>query len=362
MPSGSRQALLEATVGFLAADITSGAASAIVTTRDGVWPTEFPFYVVLGESTIRYEIVRVDNVVGSTFTIQRAQLGTSASAHPPGESVSFNFNRADLGRMLARLEQVPAGGGTLANTVVNETSYGLGSTPGVSALYQRGHHTHGTPSLTGNLPAASAPGDTAATGTGTTPARDDHRHAREAFGSPGSSAVGHTVADGAATTLARAAHRHQREGFGAVTAETAYGLSAANGAASSIARSDHAHGTPTQAKKVVTFSRQGVLSAPILGALRWYANRAITLVLVRASVGSAPTGSAVIVDVNKNAVTIFTTQANRPTIPAAGVTDLADAIDLTSMAAGDYLTVDIDQAGSTTPGSDLTVQIEYVEV
>ncbi len=394
MPSGSRQALLEATVGFLAADITSGAASAIVTTRDGVWPTEFPFYVVLGESTIRYEIVRVDNVVGSTFTIQRAQLGTSASAHPPGESVSFNFNRADLGRMLARLEQVPAGGGTLANTVVNETSYGLGSTPGVSALYQRGDHTHGTPSLTGNLPAASAPGDTAATGTGTTPARDDHRHAREAFGSPGSSAVGHTVADGvattparsdhrhgreafgspvasgvgdsgadgAATTLARADHRHQREGFGAVTAETAYGLSAANGAASSIARSDHAHGTPTQAKKVVTFSRQGVLSAPILGALRWYANRAITLVSVRASVGSAPTGSAVIVDVNKNAVTIFTTQANRPTIPAAGVTDLADAIDLTSMAAGDYLTVDIDQAGSTTPGSDLTVQIEYVEV
>jgi len=80
---------------------------------------------------------------------------------------------------------------------------------------------------------------------------------------------------------------------------------------------------------------------------------------VRASVGSAPAGSSIIVDVNKNGVTIFTTQANRPTIVAAGTTDLADAINITSVAAGDKITVDIDQVGSTTPGSDLSVEIEY---
>src|SRR6266511_3726328 len=391
MPSGSRQALLEATVGFLAADITFGVASAIVTTRDGVWPTEFPFYVVLGESTIRYEIVRVDNVVGSTFTIQRAQLGTSASAHPPGESVSFNFNRADLGRMLARLEQVPAGGGTLANTVVNETSYGLGSTPGVSALYQRGDHTHGTPPLTGNLPAGSAVGDVAATGTGTAPARDDHRHAREAFGSPGSSAVGHTVADGvattparsdhrhgregfgspvasgvgdsgsdgAATTLARADHRHQREAFGAVVAETAYGQSSGNGAASTVARGDHTHGSPPKHRQEITFTRTGALSAPIVGALRWYPSVAITIIGVRASVGTAPVGGSVIADVHKNGVTIFSTQSNRPTIAAGTFTDLADAINVPAVGAGEFLTCDIDAVGPTTPGSDLSVTVSY---
>src|SRR6266508_1735517 len=394
MPAGSREALLEAVTGWLAGEITAGALSATVTTREGTWPTEFPFYVALGESTPRFELVRVDGIAGQVFTLVRGQLGTVPSAHPFAEAVSFNWNRNDLARMLAKLEQPIAGGGALANTVVGETAYGLGSSPGVSALYQRGDHTHGTPPLTGNLPAASAVGDTAVTGTGTTPARDDHRHAREAFGSPGSSAVADLVADGVATTparsdhrhgregfgspvasgvgdsgadgaaltLARADHRHQREGFGAVVAETAYGLGAANGTATTLARSDHAHGTPTQPRQTVPFSRQGVLSAPIVGALRWYANRAITLVSVRASVGSAPVGAAVLVDVNKNGVTIFTTQANRPTIAAGTTTDLADAINITSLIAGDFLTVDIDQAGSSTPGADLTVQFEYVEV
>jgi hypothetical protein len=65
------------------------------------------------------------------------------------------------------------------------------------------------------------------------------------------------------------------------------------------------------------------------------------------------------VDVNKNGVTIFSTQSNRPTIPAAGVTDLADAINVPNVSAGEFLTVDIDQVGSTNPGSDLTVTILY---
>jgi hypothetical protein len=52
----------------------------------------------------------------------------------------------------------------------------------------------------------------------------------------------------------------------------------------------------------------------------------------------------------------------RSGISAGTVTDLADAINITSLVQGDYITVDIDQAGSTTPGSDLTVMIEYVEV
>ena len=66
-----------------------------------------------------------------------------------------------------------------------------------------------------------------------------------------------------------------------------------------------------------------------------------------------------IVDVNKNGVTIFSNQANRPTIAAATTTDDANAIDLPNVAAGQYLTVDIDQVGSTTPGSDLSVTIIY---
>jgi len=392
MPAGSRQALLEAVIGTLAADITSGALSMTVTTREGTWPSEFPIFVTLEESTPRFEVVRVDAIAGSVFTVVRAQLGTVASAHSRDASVVFNWNRADLARMLARLEQpIGSGGGTPSGTVVSETGYAQGSSPGVAAAYSRGDHSHGSPSLTAATPASSAPGDTGAAGTGVLPAKDDHRHAREAFGSPGSSAVadaaadgvagtlarsdhkhgresfgspgasgvGDTGLDGAATTLARADHRHQREAFGAVVAETAYGQAAANGAATTVPRSDHTHGTPAKHSQEITFTRTGVLSAPISGALRWSSARAITIIAVRANVATAPVGQSVIVDVNKNGVTVFSNQANRPTIPAAGTTDDADAINVPAVAAGEYLTADVDQVGSTTPGSDLSVTVVY---
>jgi hypothetical protein len=94
------------------------------------------------------------------------------------------------------------------------------------------------------------------------------------------------------------------------------------------------------------------------GTHRLYIEETCTIVGVRASVGVAPTGSSVIVDVNKNGTTIFTTQGNRPTIAASGFTSgKITNMNVTSLAAGDYITVDIDQIGSTVAGSDLTVQV-----
>lgn len=95
----------------------------------------------------------------------------------------------------------------------------------------------------------------------------------------------------------------------------------------------------------------------VTGTFRLYAERAMTITAVRASVGTAPTGSSLIVDVNKNGTTIFTTQSNRPTITAGTNTATAAAINVASMAIGDYLTIDIDQVGSTTPGANLTVTV-----
>lgn len=108
-----------------------------------------------------------------------------------------------------------------------------------------------------------------------------------------------------------------------------------------------------------TFGKDGVC-AVATGALRWYARGAWTITQVRASVGTAPTGASLIVDVNKNGTTIFTTQSNRPTIAASGFTDLADAINVSALADGDYLTVDTDQVGSSVAGSNLTVQVWMV--
>jgi hypothetical protein len=107
------------------------------------------------------------------------------------------------------------------------------------------------------------------------------------------------------------------------------------------------------------FSKGGVLTTGT-GTFRWYndTGRTLTFQSVRASVGTAPTGATIIVDVNKDGTTIYTTQGNRPTIATSTNTiDDTTAPDVTTIADNSFLTIDIDQIGSTVAGSDLTVQV-----
>lgn len=113
---------------------------------------------------------------------------------------------------------------------------------------------------------------------------------------------------------------------------------------------------------IAVFSKQGVLATGT-GTFRQYVNGPWTITKVVASVGSAPVGSAIRVDINNGAgngasgTTIWATQANRPSIAAGqfrgNVTTFDDAV----LADDDFLTCDIDVVGSTTPGSDLVVQV-----
>ncbi len=94
------------------------------------------------------------------------------------------------------------------------------------------------------------------------------------------------------------------------------------------------------------------------GTHRLYFKDASTITNVSAALGTAPTGSTYIVDVHKNTTTIFPTQANRPTIAISGFQDDA-TLETTAITAGQFLTVDIDQVGSTITGADLTVTINW---
>lgn len=107
-----------------------------------------------------------------------------------------------------------------------------------------------------------------------------------------------------------------------------------------------------------TFSFTGAL-AVTTGQHKLYnpTGRKLRFFQVRASVGTAPTGAAIIVDLKKNGTTIFTGGTGRPTIPISGVTGVSGVPAVTTWEADTYLTVDITQIGSTVPGSDLTVQI-----
>lgn len=106
------------------------------------------------------------------------------------------------------------------------------------------------------------------------------------------------------------------------------------------------------------FGEAGTL-AVVTGAFRWYndTGRTLTFLSARASVGTAPAGADILVDVNVNGTTVFSTQTNRPTISAGTNTGETTTFNTTTIADGSYLTVDIDQVGSTTEGADLTVQI-----
>jgi len=116
-------------------------------------------------------------------------------------------------------------------------------------------------------------------------------------------------------------------------------------------------GDSTTLKTTLSFAVTGTLTTGTDKAPTLLAPCTLTITKVKLVVKTAPTGAAIIVDVNKNGITIFTTQGNRPQITAGQYTGDSGTPDVTSLAEGDKLTIDIDQVGSGTAGADLTVEV-----
>lgn len=95
------------------------------------------------------------------------------------------------------------------------------------------------------------------------------------------------------------------------------------------------------------------------GGMRLYndSGRTLTISSTRGSVGTAPSGASILIDININGSTIWTTQSNRITIVAGSFTDQGGTPNITTLSNGQYLTFDIDQVGSTVSGANLTVAI-----
>lgn len=88
-----------------------------------------------------------------------------------------------------------------------------------------------------------------------------------------------------------------------------------------------------------------------------YVPWACRILTVIAGLHVAPTVTAAIFDVNLNGTTIFTNQMNRPTISAGTFYDVSGPPDVTDLALGDHLSVDVDQIGSGLPGSTLALSV-----
>ena len=90
------------------------------------------------------------------------------------------------------------------------------------------------------------------------------------------------------------------------------------------------------------------------GTARWYPTQNIQLISVQSHVNTPPVGANILISIKKNGVVIISGVSIIPSTNSSSIVS-----DSTLATIGDYLTVDITQIGSSTPGSDLTVQILY---
>lgn len=127
---------------------------------------------------------------------------------------------------------------------------------------------------------------------------------------------------------------------------------------------DHVHGQLITYLPV-TFTKSGTLVTSTEttpnGALRWLnrTGRTLTFARVELTCVTAPTGAAILVDVNVAGTTVFSTQGNRPTIAISATEGNTTTFNTTTIAddGTSYLTVNVDQIGSTVAGADMVVTV-----
>lgn len=109
-------------------------------------------------------------------------------------------------------------------------------------------------------------------------------------------------------------------------------------------------------KETISFGDERTTLTTGAGASRWYNRTGVTLAIagVWVAADTVPVGSDLVVDVHKNGITVFTTQANRPKVADGTSGGVLAVPDVTTLADGDYLTFDIDAVGSGTPGGSLS--------
>lgn len=272
------------------------------------------------------------------------------------------------------LSQAHTADGTLKDNVITSNQLAPASVTSASVAAGSIAEANLSDGVKAKLNAAGQAGATGATGPAGLPGATGPVGATGATGPAGSGATGATGPQGPGGAPGATGVQGATGPAGATTITGISGLQAAldskipltqKGVASGIATLDSSAKIPAEQipassiTRVMPYSYLGTLAVST-GTFRLYNDSGApwTITGARATVAVAPVGAPIIIDVNKNGSTIFTTQSNRPTIPA-GMTSSGkvSSMNVTTVADGEYLTVDIDQVGVTEPGADLVIQL-----
>ena len=171
---------------------------------------------------------------GTGISVSGSQTTSLSISNSGVTSLVAGTNVSVSGATGAVTVNAPAFGTTITASTIGGTA-----AAGTSTSVAREDHKHAFPA--GAAPAALLVASTQATGTSTAPALADHVHAMPGSAVAGASAVGDTAATGSATTLALSDHRHSREAFGTPVVVNGQTTALATGSLTTLARADHVH-------------------------------------------------------------------------------------------------------------------------
>jgi hypothetical protein len=114
--------------------------------------------------------------------------------------------------------------------------------------------------------------------------------------------------------------------------------------------------------EAVPFTKQGVLTVTTSSGQYPIAGGTFNIDSIVARVVTPPTGAAIILNVLKDGVSIFPTNASRPTIAPGSNVAVVGAWTPTMLADGDFLGVTIAQVGSTFAGDTLVASVRLVRI
>lgn len=329
--------------------INNSTTTVVITSATG-WPTisNNGHYAVIDPGLATEEKVLVTARASTTLTVTRGGDGTSAAAHSDGATIYPCWSAVEADEANYWVAELATAASAANDLIIADGDNSLSKITKGSNSTVLGVDSGGTLGYT-TVTSAMITDGTIVNGDISASAAIAYSKLNLASSIVSGDIVDGTIVNGDINASAAIAYSKLNLSGSIVTGDITDGT---------IALGDLA---ATARYKEVTFSKPGTLATGT-GTYRWYSPVAVTIVDAWASVGTAPTGATLIVDVNHNGTTIFTTQSRRPTIAISGNYDLSEAPDGdVTLTAGEYLTVDIDQVGSTVAGSDLVVGIRYYE-